>query len=102
MSRYSGHRYIRTEDKILDTELNDYDVKIISEYIIKEADTIEELCDVFVIIRNGNPYMFNGLQKCFLSEFKFEKNDIVYGAIWTGEELIIVAKMNKDGDLELI
>ena len=77
--------------------------------VIKEAGTIEELCDEFIIKHNYNtvlPYeivnslkpILNGM-KVYMDEFK--ESD-VYGAIWTDRGLIYVAKMNEKGELELL
>ena len=73
--------------------------------IIKQADTIEELCDEFV-----------GYFECFNRSYYFVyeksydelKKDVqtiqysAYGAIWTDKGLIFVAKMDSEGKLELI
>ena len=73
--------------------------------ILKQADTIEELCDEFVEVSSFLP---------FISEVRFEhwdkqtkkilikQNTKVYGAIWTDKGLIYVAKMNEKGELELL
>lgn len=80
--------------------------------IIKEADTIEELCDEFVYVEYNKPRVLN---KVITREIK-EKgikvaetiychpnwNGIIYGAIWTDNGLIYVAKLNEEGELELI
>ena len=93
-------RYIRTEDKIID---RDNSLQIFpNNYGIKQADTIEELCDEFVIVHkelNGNHtvHRYNWLGK---SEHK--AGNEVYGAIWTDKGLIYVAKMNDKGELELL
>ena len=67
------------------------------------ADTIEELCDEFVIADVEH--------KCWERVFKpalelvlkdYEKPYEVYGAIWTNKGLIYVAKMNEKGELELL
>ena len=77
--------------------------------IVKEADTIEELCDEFVVFEEsqGNP-LICPKEKC--EEFKkiiyigtFVKlNTWLKGAIWTNKGLIYVAKMNDKGELELL
>ena len=73
----------------------------VKDQILKQANTIEELCDELVdeelhyIIKNkeiikdipNNPEL---------------KNHKIYGAIWTDKGLIYVAKMNSKGELELI
>lgn len=76
----------------------DTDMEVSNEYIIKEADTIEELCDEII-----------GVDKTcyqFLRAFPYKCAGFwsggVYGAIWTDKGLIYVAKMNDEGELELI
>ena len=74
---------------------------------ISQADTIEELCDEFVI------HNFSYYKKPYIPTSQinikaipietFIKCDMqLYGAIWTDKGLIYVAKMNEKGDLELI
>ena len=71
------------------------------------ADTIEELCDEFVVIYNESrkftkPFtsvycdIKDVLKEHDLSECK------IYGAIWTELGLKYVAKMNAEGELELL
>ena len=108
-------KYIRTKyDGVYEVKDNKVIIGIISidleTYIQNYGgivnDTIEELCDEFVIEVNG--------KMPFVSEIFFLKEDIkemieyykgsdnIYGAIWTNKGLIYVAKMNNDGELELI
>ena len=62
--------------------------------IIKQADTIKELCDELVC---GNEIISEEQAKtCYLL------NKVIYGAIWTNKGLIYVAKMNEKGELELL
>ena len=109
-------KYIRTANEIYDKddlyiceELNGkpYGVKgnswvIYHESIIKEADTIEELCDEFVGIDIDGHYIIHndgwleGARIIPLNEITY------YGAIWTDKGLIYVAKMNEKGELELL
>lgn len=75
---------------------NDY---IFVGEIDKQADTIEELCDRFVVVEHGldDPFSVDSeTAKTFISKAK------VYGAIWTDKGLIYVAKMNDKGELELL
>ena len=74
--------------------------------IIKQADTIEELCDEFVFIdeffkrEHRLAYSLeNALARC-----KYHDVDIttLRGAIWTDKGLIYVAKMSEKGELELL
>lgn len=70
--------------------------------IIKQADTIEELCDELVY----NDKFFKNVIYKDISSVKtlcsIRKEWTVYGAIWTDKGLIYVAKMNDKGELELI
>ena len=73
----------------------------------EQADTIKELCDVYVIVgedkdTNGNPILWSIRQDIpFFMKYYFNYNDI-YAAIWTDKGLIYVAKMNSEGKLVLI
>lgn len=64
--------------------------------ILKQADTIKELCDEFVMISDGKHKLDIGCHS--YSDEKIQ----IYGAIWTDKGLIYVAKMNKKGELELL
>jgi len=106
-------KYIRTKDKISGERIYENDIpepknkhekeilqKLrdnIGEVIIKQADSIEELCDEFVCLENK--MTFHNLEtitsSCNL------KHLTIYGAIWTDKGLIYVAKMNDKGELEL-
>ena len=71
--------------------------------ILKQADTIEKLCDVVVYVKDGyenNIETIKDFQK--RNRKLFDKDLIVYGAIWTDKGLIYVAKMNENGELELL
>ena len=76
--------------------------------IIKQSDSIEELCDKFVWIDND-------YSRGFIGNIEFAKNctklhegrlygdsKFIFGAIWTDKGLIYVAKMNYKGELVLI
>lgn len=85
---------------------------IVKEDIVKIADTIEDLCDEFVL---DHP-LFGDSCKCLYHSFEKAKNGIkkrsdnahnlydfnIYGAIWTELGLKYVAKMNDKGELELL
>lgn len=96
-------KYIRTENELRES-INDYGDK----YPI--ADTIEELCDMFVgyIEINGNKEDLSIKMSDDLNDFNaierfmFTKEGELYGAIWTDKGLIYVAKMNEEGELELL
>lgn len=97
-----------------------YSVDEIKDYIIAQADTIEELCDEFVLfyedIKNELPIPYATYERrgIWQSEKQRKKviNEVVnhpdyrkpvlYGAIWTNKGLMYVAKMNSKGELKLI
>ena len=92
---------------------NTYNFKISLRRVFKQADTIEELCDEFVLIKKGKPELFvrnndEIVKHCAFESFvKFNlphSNKItdIYGAIWTDKGLFYVAKMNEKGELELL
>ena len=88
--------------------------------VIKIADTIEDLCDEFVVVNNSDFY--NGRYIYYqvypqayhrgdnYYDFSFEQirtgrrkiDGTLYGAIWTDKGLIYVAKMNEKGELEVL
>ena len=99
----------------LDVKMKCYTFMPKREQDYKIADTIEELCDEFVIIRkDDNTFALAkyypddktfyvktadeevSLNECLMYEYE------IYGAIWTDKGLIYVAKMNEKGELELI
>lgn len=114
-------KYIRTKDGIYESEKVSCDDKYVYKYevrpiwcvnqdqeeIISQADTIEELCDEFVLVapyRFRKPKTATELDKDFdeMRYFYTDKDDTIYGAIWTDKGLIYVAKMNAEGELELL
>ena len=100
-------KYIRTKDGIIsDKEKSDL-LKMAFEYgspttfkIIAQADTIEELCDEFVDV-NKTGHCISSF-KTFKALLEDKNNHNFYGAIWTDKGLIYVAKMNDEGELELL
>lgn len=107
-------KYIRTKDGIF--EWNTL-LGISQEYfennkkeIIVQADTIEELCDSFVIFYNKSHHKVSILKSMTTARLYYKRDkrysgnyvDKVYGAIWTDKGLIYVAKMNEEGELELL
>lgn len=112
-------KYIRTKDGVYDTSKGIYapsikmwaigTVTIYDEDILKQADTIEELCDEVVFYAKGfiKPQVYDKLQKKEIAVMKQMVNSTIedvklYYAIWTSKGLIYVAKMNKNGVLCLI
>lgn len=71
----------------------------LDEITIKQADTIEELCDEFIVIDiSGKHYHTYDLE----SAKQYVSIIYIFGAIWTSKGLIYVAKMNDKGELVLI
>lgn len=106
-------KYIRTKDGIYEvdvlsihyigeTHFSCWDIKHTRAFndwhIIKQADTIEELCDEFVCLENKMTFHDLGTitSSCNL------KHLTIYGAIWTEWGLKYIAKMNDKGELELL
>ena len=111
-------KYIRTKDgRILKNGVEErklgirngkgYEILIADINKFREADTIEELCDEFVVcLKDGDKLLMDGDVKS-ARDFLFgygglRKTECVYGAIWTDKGLIYVAKMNNEGELELL
>ena len=94
-------KYIRTKDGIYSIEPNKmYELNDLDKGY-KIADTIEELCDEFVLFRDGKPYAIVS-NKEHNAELAKDVWKDYYGAIWTEKGLIYVAKINDKGELELI
>lgn len=102
-------KYIRTKNgKILDLSWGLTSMIVTKDDILKEADTIEELCDEYVVKH------IHALTPMLIDKFTISLKDIktqysgndnfeyIYGAIWTDTGLIYVAKLNEKGELELI
>lgn len=115
-------KYIRMKDGIINySDYSDY-LRIKNNYIfekftflgeqqerhygqvVKEADTIEELCDEIInIFPNGEKNIWKVDANVDLEAYGIDINeDEIYYAIWTSKGLIYVAKMNEKGKLELL
>ena len=114
--------YIRTKigiwkvRKPLPDEFNPFQDKVVyvcghgsikEKDILKSADTIEELCDEFVVENKKDHlhlvYTNNDKQaiKMVIGNIPMEEW-FIYGAVWCDKGLIYVAKMNEKGELELL
>ena len=106
--------YIRTKDGVYEVEgrkfydalkrkhyITTKGLAIKEDDIIKQSDTIEELCDEYVGVdntcENGHQFLRAIPYKC--ANFW---NGGVYGAVWCEFGLKYVAKLNSKGELELI
>lgn len=91
-------KYIRTADgRIMKHPHPNEEVFTFRYEIVKSADSIEELCDAYVLPDRKDIFNIDKHSKNIVSHYKN-----VYGAIWTNKGLIYVAKMNAKGELELI
>ena len=86
----------------------DHAVYIDSPFI-EQADTIEELVDVYVAVHKDDksinlPEVIPPLMMEIYSHSYTKDETIkeIFGAIWTDKGLIYVAKMNEEGKLELL
>ena len=119
-------KYIRTKDGVYESDEIRGAIfiriwlgqKAISrDEIINQSENIEELCDEFVWVdgdTNSHDLIRISCDRtaCHLKEepdydydFKYvlkQKFNTIYGAIWTDKGLIYVAKMNEEGELELL
>ena len=102
-------KYIRVKDRICKVNYKYFSrekprykcVDLLYAYeedeILKKADTIEELCDNFV-----GTFKSGLLKRISKNMWLLKDCEIIYGAIWTDKGLIFVAKMNDEGELELL
>lgn len=111
-------KYIRTKNSIYQVEsvlrdngfVKGYNVGemafIRKDQVIKQAETIEELCDEFVVVwlptNHKDIFGVDKYSKEIIKSCIGNNKTNVYGAIWTDKGLIYVAKMNDKGELELI
>ena len=100
-------KYIRTKDGIWQLDnlgcvhhpYNNMPIHKSYLEIIKESDSIEELCDE--LVEYGNRPIVITQTKVIRGRMS-GKTRLIYGAIWTDKGLIYVAKMNDKGELELL
>ena len=106
-------KYIRTKDgNILNSSRGLTSMIVDKEDIVQQADTIEEVCDMFVVWLEGRNMpiemplsekeQYEKMKEVVLLGTKGKLNIWLKLAIWTDQGLIYVAKMNEKGELELI
>lgn len=109
-------KYIRTTDGIYETtKENDiafmvkgnrgYEISKLKDRVLKQADTIKELCDAIAYINNDKIKVYPTYSVAPEEDYKY--NDAIYGCILTKEGLIFKAKMkgvlpNGEIDWELL
>ena len=95
-----------------------YERTVLLNEILKQSNTIEELCDAFVLkTKEEIDDIYRKITKSDLGLEMRDKYGVprrsvnwfylndpfeIYGAIWTDKGLIYVAKMNDKGELELL
>ena len=105
--------YIRTKNRIYQVESETFDKQgyyidryeedvILKEQVIKQADTIEELCDRFVVMDKETKEVMNIVSFLAYAKLWASCKYNIYGSIWTDKGLIYVAKLDDKWDLELI
>lgn len=79
----------------------DFEAYVTSPFV-EQADTIEELCDEFVIYETkfGPRSRYICPHIDIVEEYR--KEYTIFGANWTDKGLIYVAKMNEKGEFELL
>ena len=96
MKLYCNSHHINCKDFMAS---HDFKKEVIdNENILKSADTIEELCDEFVIVGSGW-YQLVELKR---ARYNCDKGMVVYGAIWTEWGLKYVAFINDKGEFKLL
>ena len=102
-------KYIRTKDRVFKAKeefckgyYDKFGHPVFFKDVINQFDTIEELCDVVVYVKEGYTNSVEHI-KDFQNRNKklFDKDLIVYGAIWTigetGEPILkSVARLSND------
>ena len=103
--------YIRTKDGVYEVEAETdtfyytniaREIGVIKTNRVREAKTIEELCDRFVVIDKETKEVMNIVTFLAYAKLWSSCKYDIYGAVWTDKGLIYVAKMNSEGKLELI
>lgn len=104
-------KYIRTKDGVYKAcelsfgqiiPVDSKDNAIENVEIVKQSDTIEELCDELVVFFDSNVRPVRVDKSIFWAKHYAGKTGHIMGAIWTDKGLIYVAKMNDKGELELL
>lgn len=89
-------KYIRTKDGIYSEEI-EWTSNPPKKLALAKSNKIEELCDEFIGIYKGRHIKSLSKDLWILKDC-----ESIYGAIWTDEGLIYVAKLNDEGEFELI
>lgn len=86
-------------------ELTEENFEQMKEYnhwkIIKQSDTIEKLCDEFVVVVDDYPTVVKENEKVKNWKQKYP-SAVIYGAVWCEWGLKYVAKLDDKGELHLL
>ena len=97
--------HVNSEGKILYISDRHNPLCVYAIPYVKQADTIEELCDWYVSVWSKDGHTeyctYYDLGRDLFQSLTCAKFTI-YGAIWTDKGLIYVAKMNEKGEFELL
>jgi len=105
-----GHIYEYVEQRIYPNQYVKFGIyrhNLNSKYeqIIAQSENLAELCDGFVLVEKMREVTYHHKSSKF-DDFKsiamLDERYTLYGAIWTDKGLIYVAKLNADGNLELL
>ena len=72
------------------------------EEAVKVADTIEELCDEFVVEGKSYHIVLDKMGYETIKRYEKDEDINIYGAIWTGKGLIYVAKVKESVEWKLL
>ena len=106
-------KYIRTKNRIYQVESETFNKQgyyidryeedvILKEQVIKQADTIEELCDRFVVMDKETKEVMNIVSFLAYAKLWSYCKYNIYGAVWCEWGLRYVAKLDDKGELVLI
>ena len=110
-------KYIKVEAELIPNGVKIYPNNVEASFldfagakVLAEADTIEELCDLFYLDRGGDvdvndfydKYQLDVAKEYYLEEIRHFIPIKLQAYIRTDKGLIYVAKMNDKGELELI
>lgn len=107
-SKYGVYRYMWTDDENSigcerGTGTGTFMEQVFTHDIVAESDNLIDLCDEFVVCYNGKTICQFARCVWNYDEIKHLGNgNDFYGAIWTDKGLIYVARLNEQGELELI
>jgi len=95
-------KYIRTSENKIEQISDEFALFCKDHANNRQADTIKDLCDRFVIYCKPNYYEVHEDFEEVRDWLYAENITAIFGAIFTDKGLIYVAKMNDKGELKLL